>query len=439
MSTLRFWLWFTQIPGLQNQSRLALLQRFPSLEQIYYTEQRDLLLTENISPSQVELLGRYRDLTIADRILGDCQRLNLRILTIQDAEYPDRLRNIVNPPCLLYVKGNLPALDTEATVTVVGTRDCTPYGIACGEKLGYGIAQCGGLVVSGMAKGVDAAAARGALLAGGRVVGILGNGLDIVYPYENYSLYEDVAATGVLLSEYPPGTAPSGQHFPVRNRILAGISVATLVVEAPLRSGALITAALANEQGRSVFAVPGPIDAPASRGCNALIQDGAGLVSDAWDILRGYTANFPDKLRQVSAKDRPLILNQNQSSNIPRRIPPATPVEPVLSESESKSKSGPENVQTSEILETSQTSGRKPKGSKQPAYTALKTPELTEEQRLLLQLLPDSEAEPAPVDDLIEESGLSAPQVLQALTVLEMEKLAVPHSGKRYTRKSKSK
>lgn len=438
MSTLRFWLWFTQIPGLQNQSRLALLQRFSSLEQIYYTEQRDLLLTENIAPSQVELLGRYRDLTIADRILGDCQRLNLRILTIQDAEYPDRLRNIVNPPCLLYVKGNLPALDTEATVTVVGTRDCTPYGIACGEKLGYGIAQCGGLVVSGMAKGVDAAAARGALLAGGRVVGILGNGLDIIYPYENYSLYEDVAATGVLLSEYPPGTAPSGQHFPVRNRILAGISVATLVVEAPLRSGALITAALANEQGRSVFAVPGPIDAPASRGCNALIQDGAGLASDAWDILRGYTTSFPDKLRQVSSKDRPLILNQNQ--NIPHRMPPATPVEPAPSESKSDSEKA-QASETSQISQTSQTSRQKSKGSKRPA-AALKAPELpelTEEQRLLLQLLPDSEAEPAPVDDLIEESGLSAPQVLQALTVLEMEKLAVPHSGKRYTRKLKLK
>lgn len=194
---------------------------------------------------------------------------------MQDAAYPGRLKNIYDPPCLLYVKGRLPVFDEELAVAVVGTRDCTPYGVACAEKLGYGLTCGGAVVVSGLAKGIDAAATRGALRAGGVTVGVVGNGLDIRYPYESGYLYEDVAAAGALLSEYPPGARPAKAHFPARNRILSGLSAATLVVEAPERSGALITAGTAMEQGREVFAVPGPIDAPASAGCNRLIQDGA--------------------------------------------------------------------------------------------------------------------------------------------------------------------
>lgn len=181
---------------------------------------------------------------------------------------------------------------------MVGTRDCTPYGVSCAEKLGHGLAAGGAVVVSGLARGIDSAALRGALRAGGTVAAVLGNGTDVIYPPENQYLYEDVAAAGALVSEYPPGTPPDGRHFPVRNRILSGLSLAALVVEAPERSGALITAGTALEQGRDVFAVPGPIDAPASVGCNRLIRDGAGLASDAWDILREYEARFPDKLRR---------------------------------------------------------------------------------------------------------------------------------------------
>lgn len=397
VSTLRFWIWLTQIPRLKNQSCLALLHRFSSPERLYYADQKELLLAEDVHPKQVELLARYRDLSFADRILGDCQRLNLRILTIFDAEYPDRLRNIVDPPCLLYVKGNLPVFDAEAAIAVVGTRDCTPYGILCAEKLGYGIASGGGLVVSGMAKGIDAAATRGALLAGERAVGVLGNGLDIAYPYENQYLYEDVASVGALLSEYPPGSGPLGWHFPVRNRILSGLCAGTLVVEAPFKSGALITAAHAIEQGREVFAVPGPIDAPFSRGCNHLIQSGAKLVMNAWDILQEYQEEFPEKLRRTAPKNQPDLTRSRPSRKDPAAPAPEPEPEPSVSQADRSA------------IEAS----------------------LTEEQTALLRLLPKEE--PALVDDLIEQSGLSAQQVLSILTVLEMEKLAVQHSGKRYT------
>ena len=389
MSALKYWVWLSECRGVSNQTRLALLRHFGSPEDVFYADAGELLLTEGITRDQVHALEDHK-LDKADKVLADCQRLGLRILTIQDAEYPGRLQNSYDPPCLLYVKGRLPAFDEEAAVAVVGTRDCTPYGIACAEKLGYGLTGGGAVVVSGLAKGIDAAASRGALRAGGVTVGVVGNGLDVHYPYESRYLYEDIAAAGVLLSEYPPGTEAAGSHFPARNRIISGLSLATLVVEAPERSGALITAETALEQGRDVFAVPGPIDAPTSVGCNRLIRDGAGLVSDAWDILREYAGRFPDKLNQDGAKEQPVTLGyQARQKAEPKPVPPTL------------------DLKKDDLS-------------------------LTDDQIALLRVL-DAE-EPALVDDLIEQTGIPTRRVLSALTLLEIEHFVTQHSGKRYTR-----
>ena len=389
MSALKYWVWLSECRGVSNQTRLALLRHFGSPEDVFYADAGELLLTEGITRDQVHALEDHK-LDKADKVLADCQRLGLRILTIQDAEYPGRLQNIYDPPCLLYVKGRLPAFDEEAAVAVVGTRDCTPYGIACAEKLGYGLTGGGAVVVSGLAKGIDAAASRGALRAGGVTVGVVGNGLDVHYPYESRYLYEDIAAAGVLLSEYPPGTEAAASHFPARNRIISGLSLATLVVEAPERSGALITAETALEQGRDVFAVPGPIDAPTSVGCNRLIRDGAGLVSDAWDILREYAGRFPDKLNQDGAKEQPVTLGyQARQKAEPKPVPPTL------------------DLKKDDLS-------------------------LTDDQIALLRVL-DAE-EPALVDDLIEQTGIPTRRVLSALTLLEIEHFVTQHSGKRYTR-----
>lgn len=388
MSALKYWLWLTELPGLTNQTRLALLRHFPTPEDVYYADPEEVLLTEDITREQAKLL-EDKDCSNADRILADCQRLDADILTIQDAGYPNRLRNIYDPPCLLYVRGRLPAFDDEASIAVVGTRDCTPYGISSAEKLGYGLAAGGAVVVSGLARGVDSAALRGALRAGGTVTAVLGNGLDVVYPPENRYLYEDVAAAGALVSEYPPGTSPEARHFPVRNRIMSGLCVATLVVEAPARSGALITAGTALEQGRDVFAVPGPIDAPASVGCNRLIRDGAGLVTDAWDILGEYEPRFPDKLRREGAKETPAVLGyQARQKTEPKPVPPSVSIS-------------------------------------RNDYS------LTDDQIRLLRALTE---EPMLVDDLIELTEIPTRRVLSALTVLEIEHLVTQHSGKRYAR-----
>ena len=392
---LKYWVWLAELPRLKGPFRLALLRHFGSPEDIFFADREELLLAEDVPPGQAEL-ALNRDLSAADRILADCQRLGKRILTIQDAEYPQRLRNIFDPPLVLYVKGRMPVMDEEAAIAVVGTRECTPYGTACGERLGRELAASGAVVVTGLARGVDSAAARGALRAGGSVVGVTGGGLDVVYPPENGDLYADVAARGVLLSEYPPGSPPDKAHFPVRNRIMSGLSVAALVVEAPGHSGALITARLALEQGREVYAVPGPINAPDSVGCNRLIRDGAGLAAEGWDILRDFQERFPEKLRPA------------------RKLPAWTPL-PTRRRAEPRRKPEPA-----------------PEPEKAPALRAVSREGLTDDQIALLGVLePEG---PVQVDDLIESTGIPARRVSSALTMLEIDGCVRQHDGKRYTR-----
>ena len=387
---LKYWLWLGELPGLKNQTRLALLEHFGSPEAAYYADPGEVALTEGITREQADRL-KNKDLSEADRILGACEKENLQILTLQDAAYPVRLRNIYDPPCVLYVKGRLPAIDEEAAIAVVGTRTATPYGLREAEKFGFGLAKGGAAVVSGLARGIDSAAARGALRAGGMTIGVVGNGLDVIYPPENRYLYEDVAATGALISEYSPGTEPAGKHFPVRNRILSGLSLATLVIEAPEKSGALITAGTALEQGRDVFAVPGPVDAPMSRGCNRLIRDGAGLAADPWDILREYAARWPEKIREEGAREKPRVLGyqEREAAHAPTR-----PARETLSLSKADT-------------------------------------ELTDDQIAILKTLGD---EPMLVDDLIEATQIPARRVLSALTMLEIENYVQQSSGKRYAR-----
>jgi DNA processing protein len=215
-------------------------------------------------------------------------------MTLHDGDYPARLTNIPDPPLVLYIRGRLPALDEEAAVAVVGTRSCTPYGLKAAERIGYELARHGCLVVSGLARGIDSAAAKGTLRAGGRVVGVVGSGLDIVYPPENKKLFDDVAAVGAIVSEYPPGSPAAPRHIPQRNTVMSGLSVGVTVIEAPEKSGALITATHALEQGRDVFAIPGNVDSPACKGSNNLLREGAVLVTTGREIAEEYAALFPD-------------------------------------------------------------------------------------------------------------------------------------------------
>jgi DNA processing protein len=209
----------------------------------------------------------------------------IRVVSIADADYPGWLRRTHEPPVRLWVRGRLVADEGERSVAIVGARAATPLGAAFTRTLARDLAAAGLTIVSGLARGIDTAAHAGALAAGGRTVAVLGSGIDVVYPRENASLADAIAAAGLLASQYPPGTAPQPFHFPRRNATIAGWSRLVVVVEAGEKSGALITARLALDEGREVMAVPGHPSQPCSAGTNALLRDGAALVRDAGDVL----------------------------------------------------------------------------------------------------------------------------------------------------------
>ena len=295
MAGLKYWLWLSTRRGVGAVGALRLLDRFQSPEQVYFARQEEYELVEGLSRhGRSELLDK--SMGRPEQILADCDRLGIRILTLQDAGYPERLRQLPDAPIVLYVKGKLPVLEEEVAIGVVGTREPSVYGLEMASKLGYELARDGALVVSGIARGLDSAALKGALKAGGRVISVLGGGIDVYYPRENRWLYEDVAAAGALISEYPPGTENAAVHFPIRNRIISGLSLGVVAVECRERSGTMTTMNCALEQNRDLFAVPGAANSPMSRGTNLLIQQGAKLVTCGDDILIEYRDRYPVKL-----------------------------------------------------------------------------------------------------------------------------------------------
>lgn len=284
---LAYWIWLSRCKGLGSRKKLELCTCYDSPKSIY-----EAGVVEDASLEQ------------AEQILQSCQRLGIRILTAGDKRYPKRLLEISDPPLVLYYKGSLPDFDREAAIGVVGTRRASAYGLLSAEKLARQISEHGGLVVSGMAAGIDTQAAWGALRAGKPTVAVLGGGVDQVYPASNRKLYEAVEQQGCILSEYPPGTRPTNWTFPQRNRIISGLSVAVLAVESPEKSGTLITVADAQKQGRDVYAVPGHIDSEFCAGSNALLRNGAGAATCGWDVLRAYKDQFPDKLQATPGQKK---------------------------------------------------------------------------------------------------------------------------------------
>ena len=300
MSSLKYWVWLSTCKGIGLIRTKELLEHFGTPENIFHAGRRDFLDISGIRQKEVEQL-MSKDMSHVNEILTACNVTGCRMITLFDSQYPDRLRNIYDPPPVLYVKGNLPYIDEEPVVGVVGTRKCTPYGLTVAENVGYALSQKGVIVVTGLALGVDTAATCGALKGGTPTVGIIGSGLDIVYPPENKRFFADVAGAGAIISEYPPGTPPKRAHFPSRNRLISGISLGVAVIESPRKSGALITAARALEQGRDVFALPGNVDAVSCEGSNALLREGAIPFMSAADIIDEYSELYPDRLQVIKA------------------------------------------------------------------------------------------------------------------------------------------
>ena len=284
MDDKRYWIGFTLVKGIGAVRFQRLLEHFADAESAWRATPSDLV-GAGLSAKLVERLVDVREKVDLKRVWEQIQSKNIQVLTWTDEAYPQRLKEIEQPPPVLYLRGELLSEDAWA-VAIVGTRRVTSYGRQVTEEIASFLAAHGITIVSGMARGVDAIAHGAALKAGGRTLAVLGSGVDRLYPPENRALAEQIFSHGAVLSDYAPGTPPESLNFPPRNRIISGLSMAVIVIEAGETSGALITAEFAANQGREVFAVPGNIFAPQSKGTNKLIQQGALPLLSANDIMQ---------------------------------------------------------------------------------------------------------------------------------------------------------
>lgn len=278
------WLTLSLIPGLGVMTFWRLIAHFSSPQAVLAATQKELYQVPGVNQRYLQGLAEFKNKGLAEVELARLVQIGGRAVVWGDSIYPEMLKQLPDPPPVFYVLGDLSLLKGSA-VAVVGSRSASQYGIRVATDLSRSLAQAGVVVVSGLAAGIDTAAHRGALVASGTTVAVLGCGLDWIYPKQNEALYREIAAKGLLVSEYPLGTKPDRFRFPARNRIIASLVKGVLVVEATRKSGSLITAQIALDCGREVFAVPGQIDSFKSQGCHALIRSGAVLVSRVEDVL----------------------------------------------------------------------------------------------------------------------------------------------------------
>ncbi len=282
------WIWLTTLDGITSAKISALLERFDTVEDIYRANEDALLRAEKITGEDAQTILAH-DLTCANRIVARIREIGAWVLCYDDALYPSALRECHDVPYVLYGMGEILSWDRLLAITVIGTRDATEYGMKVTDTLAYDLAQNGVTVIAGLARGIDTVAHKATIAAGGKTVAVLGSGIDVIYPPENRKLYAQIIKNGAVITEFAPGTEAHGYNFPRRNRIMAALSVGTLVTESPLRSGSRITARLALEMGKDVFAVPGDYNRHFSQGCNELIQNGgAKLCKKVEDILEEY-------------------------------------------------------------------------------------------------------------------------------------------------------
>ena len=388
---LLYWLWFHLLTGLTVSQKRALLEYFHDPEQLYRATESAYRTAVQLPEEGYTALSD-KELKNARALAAECSQKRIGIVTMGDSGYPARLRQIPDAPLVLYYRGRLPNWEAYPAIGIVGTRKASGYGLQIAEKMGAQIAACGGMVVSGAADGIDSAAMKQALLQGGPVVGVLGFGADVVYPASSRKLFAQLEEKGCLISEYPPGTPGYKWNFPQRNRLISGISHGVLVVEAPERSGALITARHAMEQGREVFVVPGNINSDTSAGSNNLLREGATAVFEGYDILREYASRFSGQIRKAEPKEIP---------HIPEKVEDV-PTKPA--------KKPIDNREVTQYSVLNSGAGT-----------------LTEEEKTLLShLTPKIEG----VDEVIARSGMETAKALSILTKLSLKGMVKHHPGK---------
>jgi DNA processing protein len=360
----------SMVDGVGSMLTQRLLHHFGNAESVLNATESQLQEVDGIGSKIAKNIAQARSVYRPETLITQCRTNGISLISQQDARYPELLRTIEDPPRFLFAKGEYQTSDNFA-VAIVGTRHATQYGLQQAERLASELSRCGFTLISGLALGIDGAAHRGALSVEGRTIAVLGSGLLHIFPQEHHDLAENIVAHGMILSEYTPDQVPQRGMFPQRNRIISGLSLGVLIIEAPLQSGALITATLAAKQGRQIFAVPGRIDQETSRGCHQLIRDGAVLVESVDDLLKHLS--LPSKL------PTPLI-----SAVVPKSV---------------------QNFQ----IET-----------KTPNIPIPATLQLDETEIKVFQLVTEN---PTPIDLIISISGLPAHRVLATISLLEMRRL----------------
>lgn len=412
MASLRDWIWLSSRKGLTLRGQRLVLSYFGSPEEAFLADRATIQEIPGLSDREREALMQ-KDTAGAEAILSDCSDKGIRIVTCQGEAYPQRLLAIDTPPVVLYYKGQLLSFDQLPVITVVGSRSASAYGLSVARYMGRQLAACGGVVLSGAARGIDSQALEGALEEGGTVAAVVGNGLDIVYPKSSESVYQAVCQYGCLISEYPPGTPPAARNFPQRNRIMSGLALGVLVVEAPKQSGSLITAGLALEQGRDVFAVPGNIGLKSCEGSNELLRDGAMLVTNGWDVLQDYAVRFPGQLAKKSkavakpAQQTKLHSESQRDDNVEKK-----PEESLTDKAES-------HANTENRIDKDVNRNYSDQQEKAAALSA--------SEKTIVSALAQGRVH---VDELTEKTGLPVARVLAALTLLEVKGFVIQEPGK---------
>ncbi|MDR1806292.1 MAG: DNA-processing protein DprA [Clostridium sp.] len=410
MGTAAYWLWLQNAmgPGANTQELLA---AFGTARAVWEASPTARVVSAAFTPRQLNAMRQSSPRDYAP-LIRRCAANGWAILTPESADYPPLLRGIINPPLALFCSGDTAVLKHPMPLGVVGTRNASYKSRKIANRLCVSITGAGGLIVSGAALGVDSAAHEGALAAGGKTIAVLGAGLDVPYLKENAPLRKRIAENGALISEYPPGSEATPRNFPIRNRIIAGISRGVLVIEAGERSGSLITAGLALEQGRDVFAVPGDIAESANNGSNKLIREGAKPVFSAYDVLEDYALRFPGIIELERAET---VLQAS-----PDYIPPV------------------EKPRKKRSIKQPQTARREPEGKMLPAAEDIAAARRTracpegcsEDARAVFEQLDAKEGRGA--DEIARSCALPMGQVMAALTELELFGAAGRLAGNRF-------
>lgn len=396
MSAIEYWLWLSTSAKLSPRAKAVLLKHYGSPEAMYEAPKGEITRLLGRRSEGAEDLEK-RDLSSALRTIDKCKMQNVEVVSVEDPCYPVRLKNIYAPPPVIYVKGRLPKIDEEPAIAVIGTRNASPYGIKMGRKLGFEIAKCGGVVVSGLTKGIDAAGAEGTLIAEGKCVGVLG----VPHEHAHGKMAEELAVRGALVSEYPPGAGVHRQFFRARNRIAAGLSVGVVVVEAPFKSGTRLFVDEAVEQGKEIFAVPGNADSENCAGTNAMLKDGAKPVTEGWDVMCEFAKLYPDKIKRSDERILWSSVKSEQSESV---------------------KTEKTHKATKKVIDKPDTA----------EYIDLKT-QLESLSQSQLSIVSAMDREAMQVDEIIERTGLSPAKVLADLTLLQLKGCVSQQSGKRFT------